>query len=58
MRICRCTHPEKKHCEGSVPHSTYKDAARMVPRPKVELCLGRHCEEPLCDCSDFREATS
>lgn len=58
MSICTCTHAEKKHCEGGVLHSTYKDQARQVPHPKTTKCLSRHCDEPLCDCTDFKRETA
>lgn len=48
---CGCK--EKDHCKGGERHSNYKDAMRMNPRPRVHVCTNRHCESPLCCCTNY-----
>jgi hypothetical protein len=50
-----CNHPEKMHCKGKQPHTTYKDQARMNSRAEKFYCPTRHCESPICCCVDYQE---
>lgn len=54
-RCKRCEHKLSEHCAGGVRHSTYKDQARMVKHPVVSTCTTRHCEAPICSCTDYQE---
>lgn len=58
MKCACCNHEDKDHCKGGVKHSTYKDQARMVPKPKTTACKTRHCTQPLCCCLDFAETVA
>lgn len=53
MNCARCGCPEKKHCKGGARHISYKDEARMNPKPNGWMCSSRHCEATLCSCVDY-----
>lgn len=47
-----CGHLEKDHCRGNQEHAGPKTAQTMSGRGNV-VCVGRHCNHPLCDCVAF-----
>ena len=54
-RCAFCDHKRKDHCKPGTWHSNYKDAARMVAKPRGGYCVGSHCTSPLCCCLKFFE---
>lgn len=49
-----CGHPEAMHCKGNVSHAWHKDVIRMVRNARKAICHNRHCEAPLCSCTNYR----
>lgn len=57
MICANCLHDRKKHCEKGTRHPFYKDEMRMVPDPRITVCVSDHCNVALCSCVQFvREA--
>lgn len=52
--ICECGHGKSKHCKAGTFHSNYKDAMRMVPKPRGSHCSSDHCNAALCCYTQFR----
>lgn len=53
MCFC-CNHPSGGHCKGGVKHGRYRFTPGVpAPAGSQFTCTTRHCEEPLCSCTNF-----
>lgn len=52
VNCTRCGHPEKDHCKGAAVHTSPKEAQMMSGRGAT-ICVGRHCLQPLCCCTEY-----
>jgi hypothetical protein len=57
MNCASCNHPKDHHCRGKIEHVTWKSERLQNGASKeTTICVGRHCELPLCCCVEFQEA--
>lgn len=49
---CNC--PEKDHCKGGVTHGRWRATPGVkAPANQVFVCTSRHCDSPLCCCTNY-----
>lgn len=57
MNCRRCDHPIKDHCKPGTTHTSWSDEKKNAGfhhANRTAKCVGAHCLQPLCSCTNFQ----